>query len=88
MDKSNVGKESDSPVFKELNTAITLDDIKKAMHPLKSKRIPGKDGITNEMIRSCGEFLMENIQGLCNPESWNQIFFFQYINQAKKRLSQ
>ena len=49
-DISEVGKEIDSSVFEKLSTTITLDQIKKAIQSLKSKKAPGIIGITNEII--------------------------------------
>ena len=95
-DINGVGKEIDSSVFEKLSTTITLDQIKKAIQSLKSKKAPGINGITNEIIKHSGKLLMKNIQELFN-QTFNsgyliqrlriKIWFFQYIKQAKKIIS-
>ena len=83
-----------SSVFGKSNNTITVAEIKKAIQSLKSKKTPGKDGITNEMIKSSGESLMKSIQELFNqifnsgyyPQAWNQNVLFWYINQVKKTI--
>ena len=62
MDIREVGEKPDSSVLEKLNTTITLDEIKKAIQSLKSKKAPGMDGITNKMIKSFGKSLMKNIK--------------------------
>ena len=63
-----------------LNEKITIKEIKVGIKYLKTKKVPGLDNMTNEMIKCSDRNVIEHLQTLFNsimesgyyPTSWNQ----------------
>ena len=70
--------ENREKVFNELNFAISLDEVSKAIHLLKSNKAPGTDGLINEMLKEGISVLLPYLHKLFNqifisgnyPENW------------------
>ncbi|CAF2067958.1 unnamed protein product [Rotaria magnacalcarata] len=69
-----------SPSYKEDPQGILYSEVEEAIRTLKSKKSPGSDGITAEMIQAGGEQLTHKIHSLCSkvwhegviPEEWGK----------------
>ena len=57
----------DSPV---MITEFSIQELQDACGKLRSKKSPGKDGITNEMIRNLGKTALQTLLDVYN-QSWN-----------------
>ncbi|KAK7115386.1 hypothetical protein V1264_001263 [Littorina saxatilis] len=53
---------------------FTIHELKSSTRQLKNKKAPGKDGITNEMIRHLGSHTKQKLLGIYN-QSWNSGVF-------------
>jgi ribonuclease HI len=49
---------------------FTIDELNHSIRQLKKKKAPGKDKITNEMIKNLGTFAKQELLNICN-QSWN-----------------
>ena len=76
---SNYDQHTNNPLFKELNSDITEQEISEAIHKLKNNKACGYDNVLNEYFINCGDVLMPCLLLLFNnvfksgyfPHSWS-----------------
>ena len=56
-----------------LHSPLTRDDIRQALAMLKSKRTPGPDGVTSELLRAGGEPIVEWLFSVLEPIWENEV---------------
>ena len=77
---------------KVFNNEISLEEIQKAIKSLKRNKAPGKDNVTNEMIKCSNSFLIHKLYTLFNeifnsgiyPKSWNTDLIYSVHKSGNK----
>ena len=80
LTKQNSPEPFSTKPIDSLNQKITIEEIKESIKYMKTKKAPGLDNITNEMIKCSNRNMIEHLQTLFNnnmeysycPTSWNQ----------------
>ena len=66
LTKQNFPEPLNTKPIDSLNQKITIEEIKESIKYLKTKKAPGLDNITNEMIKCSDRNMMEHLQTLFN----------------------
>ena len=78
--------------FDSLNGDITITEIKQTIKKLKNKKAPGKDSITNEIIKCSDDLMLVKLEKPVNeifktgyfPNSWNEGLIFPIHKSGEK----
>ena len=92
MAKQNFLEPLNSKPIDSLNQKLTIEEIKESIKYLKTKKAPGLDNITNEMIKCSDRNMIEHPQTLFSkimessyyPTSWNQRLICSIYKSDKK----
>ena len=66
LTKQNFLEPLNSKPIDSLNQKLTIEEIKESIKYLKTKKAPGLDNITNEMIKCSDRHMIEHLQTLFN----------------------
>ena len=92
LTKQNFSEPLNTKSIESLNQKMTVEEIKESIKYFKSKKVPGLDNITNEMIKCSDSNMIEHQQTLFNnvmesgyyPTSWNQGLICSIYKLSKK----
>jgi hypothetical protein len=85
LNKDTIPTSEPSPIWdisaeSQVNSELTMEEVKKAMHKMKNHKSPGIDTIPSELIKFGGESLMKRICELIRkiwiqeqiPDEWKR----------------
>ena len=80
------------PTLENINNAIILDEIQKAVTCLKNEKAPGFDGITSEMLKCTNAINLSKIEQFFNnvfdpgyyPDAWNNGLIYSIYKSGEK----
>ena len=78
-----------------MTSEFFIHELNCAIRQLKNKKAPGKDGISNEMIRHLGSVAKQKLLDICNlswnteefPTSWKEAIIIPILKKGKERHS-
>ena len=88
--KDELRKQTPTP---SMTSKLTIQELNCAIRQLKMKKSPGKDGITNEMIRHLGEHAKQKLLDIYNqswttgvfPTSWKEAIIVPILKKGKDK---
>ena len=95
QDTRQLNKEIDEQQENSMNTPFTSAELEAAISDLKTKKSPGEDGITNEMIQHLGKTMKRKLLQLYNtswksgiiPQAWKEATMIPIHKSGKDRTT-